>query len=124
MRKILYSPGFGAGWVSWHSGSREEKLFMLEYKPFIDALEANKDLCGYFGRRDRKLVKTTFESDIPDFLPIDQFIKDWIEKFESEVPYLGGLRDLEIEEVSDGALVEIEDYDGNEKVKVIYGNFL
>jgi len=43
MRKILYSPGFGAGWTSWHDGSKEAKLFMLEYRPFIEYLEAGGD---------------------------------------------------------------------------------
>lgn len=39
MRKILYSPRYGAGWVSWYSGSNEEKLWMLEYPGFVQALE-------------------------------------------------------------------------------------
>jgi hypothetical protein len=41
-RKILISTGFGAGWATWHYGPEEERQFMLEYPPFIEALE--KDL--------------------------------------------------------------------------------
>lgn len=40
-RKILYSPGFGAGWTTWaHSDASAVRRFMLEYQPFIDAVEA------------------------------------------------------------------------------------
>ena len=46
VRKILYSPHFGAGWTTWFSGSIEAKRFMLEYQPFIDSVEAED--------RDRK----------------------------------------------------------------------
>jgi hypothetical protein len=42
MRKILYSPGYGAGWSSWSSG--DVAKFMLEYKPIIDDLEAGRDI--------------------------------------------------------------------------------
>lgn len=40
MRKILYSPGFGAGWVSWHTGDPAQQKFMLEYPGFVEALQA------------------------------------------------------------------------------------
>lgn len=37
MRKVLYSPGFGAGWASWN----DDKVgkFMAEYPPLINAVE-------------------------------------------------------------------------------------
>lgn len=42
MKKILYSPGYGAGWSTWN----DDKIakFMCEYQPIIDALEANKPI--------------------------------------------------------------------------------
>jgi len=55
MRNILYSPEYGAGWVSWHSGPKEEKLFMLEYKPFIEALEAHST--GDYSERKKRPTK-------------------------------------------------------------------
>lgn len=39
-RKILYSPGFGAGWVSWHHGSDDERRFMLSHPALVAACEA------------------------------------------------------------------------------------
>lgn len=43
-KKILYSPGYGAGWTTWHSGTKEEKQFMFEYQPFIDAIENDQKI--------------------------------------------------------------------------------
>ncbi len=45
MRKIHYSPGYGAGWTTWHLGDEAERKFMLEYAPLIAFLEGGgKDL--------------------------------------------------------------------------------
>lgn len=98
MRKILYSPGYGAGWVSWHYGTREENMFMLEYQPFIEALERGEP--------------------IGDAL-IEKFRADWSARFpKSEPPYVGGLCTLKVLSVPDGARVRISEYDGNESVAV------
>lgn len=42
MRKILYSPGYGAGWSTWNSG--EVAAYMLEYQPIIKALENDQQI--------------------------------------------------------------------------------
>lgn len=42
-RKILYSPGYGAGWTTWHMGPPDQQEFMLSYEPFIEALEARPE---------------------------------------------------------------------------------
>jgi len=62
--------------------------------------------------------------NVPEFLPVEQFVIDWVAKFDSEIPYLGGLRDLEIYEVPDGCLIDITDHAGYEKVNVIYNDHL
>ena len=62
MRKILYSPGFGAGWVSWNDEGRDEQLFMLEYQPFIERLESD-------GAIDTDLIerwRTDWAAKFPD----------------------------------------------------------
>ena len=97
MRKILYSPGYGAGWSSWVNvySSKEVKLFMLEYQPFITALE-----------NDEKLNE-------------EQFLEDFKKQFPNQwIPYTGGMNQLEIMEVPDGMRVKINEYDGNESVEV------
>jgi len=113
LRKVLYSPGYGAGWVSWHSGSKAEKLFMLEYAPFIAYLEAKQ-------KREEKKGSRIREG-FPDEL-MEQFKVDWDAKFPDkagEYPYSGGLGSLSIREVPTGALVRINEYDGSETVEVL-----
>ncbi len=143
MRKILYSPGYGAGWVSWHHGSEEEKKFMLSYPAFIEAVEtpetpsethrlraeaaANKALIAHMtiqGWGTKTAIAKSIKGEwdrIPTAIvkAIPKFIKDWRKKFPGkELPYLGGLRDLEVCEVADHALVKIDEYDGFESVRV------
>lgn len=104
-RKILYSPGYGAGWVSWHRGSRAEKLFMLEYAPFIKFLEESED---------NKLD--------PDDEHVKQFKKDWDIAFPEsagDYPYTCGLEQLEVVEVGSDCSVMITEYDGYEEVKTL-----
>ena len=103
MRKILYSPGYGAGWTSWCHGPKEEKLFMLEYKPFIEIIENGNEIT---------------EKDI------ERFNDDFREKFpEAEFdPYTGGVEQLQVYE-TDG-VVRIEEYDGSESVHESYDDWM
>jgi hypothetical protein len=94
--KILFSPGYGAGWVTWHSGTREEKKFMLTYEPFIQALEKNKKI-------SQKLI--------------EQFEEAFETKFSRPPPYLGGCSKMQVKDV-DGPF-EIREYDGSETVELI-----
>lgn len=102
-RKILVSPGFGAGWSSW-ADNREIAKFMLEYQPLIEFLENGGVIEDSYDNRD--LVKNN---------PIlAKFAEECQEKF-GEVPYLGGARDLRVREV--GGRVRINEYDGSESVE-------
>lgn len=122
MPKILYSPGFGAGWTTWHSGSMDEIKFMLTYQPFIDALERGegiKEPPYNFG------ILTGGESgfDLSDNPLVAQFVYDFQEKFpDARVPYLGGVDDLTICEVS--GPFRIEEYDGSESVVETYDDWI
>lgn len=90
MRKILYSPGYGAGFVSWSHGSSKQKKFMLEYKPFVEFLEGG-------GKFTEILVKCEPEEydASSGLLPkelIVQFKADWDKAFPEKAgdyPYLG-----------------------------------
>jgi hypothetical protein len=104
-RKILYSPGYGAGWTSWHSGTKEELKFMLEYEPFIKAIEG-MDLSS---KEKEKVFAEDGEL-------VQQFLKDWESTFPGKrPPYLGGLDDLAVKEVY--GPVRINEYDGYESVE-------
>jgi len=103
MRKILYSPGYGAGWTSWYSGSIEEKKFMLEYEPFIEILEAGN--------------KITDED-------IDKFNAAFKKKFPKaeDTPYDGGVSQLRVYETN--GVIRIEEYDGSESVRESYDDWI
>lgn len=116
MRKILISPGYGAGFVTWAS-DHELKKFMLEYKPFIDHLENGGD----FRQRDGlPLNDVHWDGDgTPDFNTMQKemseivftFVRECWDKF-GTIPYLGGLEQLKVVEVS--GPVKLEEYDGHE----------
>lgn len=114
MRKILYSPGYGAGWVSWGGDTAEQKRFMLEYAPFVEVLEGG----GALHPVDH-IDKSDAQYDGQTDPVIRRFIDDWREKFgDASLPYFGGLDDLEVETVGDGDVVRIKEYDGSESVEV------
>lgn len=105
MRKILISHGFGAGWTSWYgNGTPEQKRFMLEYKPFIEALEQKPyptwTLC----------LEPRYE---------EQFLADFRAAFpDADEPYTGGMRGLRVHEVDADEQVSITEYDGAESFTV------
>ena len=96
MTKILYSPGWGAGWSTWMDAPKE---FTSRYQPIIDALEKGDTLT-----KDHPAVK--------------QFVAEYKNKFPSDSPCLLGLDTLKITEVCDGERYRITDYDGFESVDI------
>jgi hypothetical protein len=102
-RKVLYSPGYGAGWVSWASGSKEFKQWMLTYQPIIDFLEAGGDGSD-LENHEHPITK--------------QFLKEAKERFGEKSVYMGGADDLQVAEVE--GEVYIEEYDGFESLKFRY----
>lgn len=115
VRKILYSPGFGAGWSSWASG--EIARYMLEYQPLIEAVERGEDVAkgnlreAYgFAEDGNTYVLGSLDGLHP---AMAQFVRDCFAKF-NEVPYLGGADNLVV--CTGHGQVRIEDYDGSERV--------
>lgn len=109
MTKILYSPGFGAGWSTWNSSTSPEfQKWMLTYQPLIDALERGEKLVPdelRFGMGD----------DSEKFHPaLQQFIREAKEKFGEGYVYVGGAWNLKVGEVS--GPFRIDEYDGNESI--------
>lgn len=93
MTKILISPGFGAGWSSWHNDCAEAEKFMLTYQPFIDIIESK----GTITEADK-----------------EKFNEDYEAKFGDNIPYMGGVYQLIVYEVN--GPFKIEEYDGSERV--------
>lgn len=131
MRKILYSPGYGAGWTSWE-GNQEVKKFMLEYKPFIDYLEGggkfefDDAVAKEIDRLSERIITDVriskdfgmefhwerMERNIPPL--VFQFARECYDRFKT-IPFLGGLEELKVKEVQ--GRVRIEDYDGFESIE-------
>ncbi len=93
MRKILYSPGFGAGWTSWESNPRVKKL-MLEYPLIVKAVER-----GEVMSEQHPAIKALLNEC--EALGLDE-------------PYLGGMYQLKIYKAA--GRVHINEYDGSESV--------
>ena len=115
MRKILYSPGYGAGWTTWMY-NKEMKKFALEYAPLIEAIEsanANDD------EEELKALLRVPEYGVgePDFSKCHSIVKEFVKECDSrfgQVPFLRGLGNLEVAVVN--GRVRIEEYDGSESV--------
>lgn len=100
-RKILYSPGFGAGWSTWNSG--EVAKYMLTYQPIIDFLEQG----GKFTDKD---VSGTKKHPIHPLLK--QLQDDCKEKLNEDYVCVIGADDLKVVHVN--GKVRIHEYDGSE----------
>ncbi len=96
-KKILYSPGYGAGWSSWND--YDVGKFMAEYQPIIEAIENGEKMCEVH----------------PLVLKMVNEIK---QKFNKDYVCVAGARDLEVRCVN-GAY-KIEDHDGFESVTESY----
>ena len=109
MRKILYSPGFGAGWSSWNDGSARK--LMLTYQPIIDALERGENL--FVDKSE--VYEQQNDTDRRYHPAVQQLIHD-CKQLGHDYVCLLRLGQLCIYEVEDGELVKIEEYDGSERV--------
>ena len=92
-RKILYSPGYGAGWSSWNTG--DVAKYMLTYQPIIEHLE-------------------TVGGSVPASL-LEQLQRECLEKFGTEYVCVLGAKDGLKVWIGEGP-VRIEEYDGAESV--------
>lgn len=102
-RKILYSPGYGAGWSSWNTSNSEVARYMLTYKPIVNFIEAGK----HFTMTDCH--------DEPYHPLLDQLIADCRAAFGEDLHVcILGADDLQVLEVE--GEVKIEEYDGFESV--------
>lgn len=102
MAKILYSPGYGAGWSSWFSGSREAEKHILTYQPIVDAIEYDQ----------RELI--------PDLC--ERLKKELYSFYGEAYFYAGGSDDLQVAEVN--GPFRIDEYDGSESVVRGYNEFI
>lgn len=119
MRKVLYSPGYGAGWSTWASGWAGNSVAKrLATDPvLVDLVE-----------RDEHTGRVTVDEAIEVGIPLIRedhndgwvyeasipFLKRCFEITEPDLPYCGGVHQLKVTTVS--GPFRIEDYDGHESV--------
>lgn len=138
-RKILYSPGHGAGWSSWFGGPAEQRLFMLTYPGLIDAVEnvsqpsAEAELLAcqqiydlvFYEKPSKQglcladLKRLAYLDDVPAHLlpALAEFCREWTTKWPNiGLPCTLGMHQLRVASFPDGTLVHIEEYDGSERV--------
>jgi hypothetical protein len=91
MTKILYSPGFGAGWSTWADNEEDQRAALT----------------------DPELIETIrgYGNGSPEF-------KEALANFAKRYPdmYLGGARDLAVYDVGDRPF-RVNEYDGNESIE-------
>jgi hypothetical protein len=116
MRKILISPGFGAGWSSWSSGPTAR--YMLTYEPIIRFIEGGGKF-EYTGARHAFVNNPDGPGTIHDFSVLHPLLRQLCEECQEkfgDVPFLGGARDLEVVTVGDNERVKVDEYDGSESL--------
>lgn len=100
-RYVLYTSNYGAGWTTWNTSlSLAQRVFLLEYQPFVDHL----------------LAGGTLTENHPLVL---QFSADFAAAFpESQDVYVCtlGLKNLTVQTLPAGTLVRVTEYDGAETV--------
>lgn len=111
--KVLVSYGFGAGWSTWESGDLSR--WMLTYQPFIEHLEAGGRLKEPPRLRDFNEELGTFY-DLANAEPIVAEFAEQAHSLFGEIPYMGGIDDLFVEEVN--GPFRIVEYDGRESVEM------
>jgi len=112
-RKVLVSPGFGAGWATWIGDGK----FAAEYQPIIDFLESGGEFVEKpYSSRDREApCYDQFEE--PGRSVLQQFVHDYNKTHDAEPDdyvCLLGAEDLIVREVS--GPYRIDEYDGAESV--------
>jgi len=91
MTKVLISPGYGAGWSTWCSGSKEFTEFLLKDATLVEMAENGAS-----------------EDDV------EAYIKS---KFPDEYCYTGGWDQIKVIDISEGTMFRVKEYDGHESIE-------
>lgn len=101
---VIYSPGFGAGWYTWNQ-SRFADLDganALLFDPILVDLVKQKQQCK-FDSDDAEIITNKIVARAEELCPDG---------------YFGGAEDLVVEWVPIGTEFQIDEYDGNESIRL------
>ena len=119
-RKILYSPGYGAGWTTWNRENRDVQMLMLTYAPIVAFLEAGN--CFTYEESETKWSEDeeTLESEA-SLHPLLRQLRAEARAIDlTSRVYVGGAHQLRVAIVS--GRVKIDEYDGSESF-IVEGDF-
>lgn len=95
LRKIIYSPGYGAGWTSWME--IDQARIAIDWPPLVTAIENHEEITEQH----------------PAVLSLKEEMRNKLGP-DNDYFYCGGLRNAAVLVVS--GPVQITEYDGNESV--------
>lgn len=90
---VLYSPGFGAGWSTWNTETREIQERLLT---------------------DAEIVQAVLDEAEPE--DIEAIVE---RLFGEDEIYTGGVHQLQIKWIPKGCQFEVTEYDGSESIHII-----
>jgi hypothetical protein len=93
---VLYSPGFGAGWYTWHG---------------LDELLFDPSVVYMVEEKQKSNTPEDFENWVSN-------ITDYCKQTYGDDHYYGGADDLIVEWINEGTLFRIDEYDGSESLDV------
>ncbi len=88
---VLVSAGFGAGWSTWAAEGRDDNFYVM----------------------DRTLVEMKLKKASIDDVCL------YCESLMGKAPYMGGWEDVHIEWLDKGTIFTIEEYDGDESIRLV-----
>lgn len=118
-RKILFSPGYGAGWSTWNDDSLREML--CTWQPIIDFIEAGN-------RFTREECEWKYTKAAPDGLsdedlhPLLRDLATAIDERAGKKEYTCFLGAPNLRVVTVEGDVRIDEYDGNESLITRYSD--
>ena len=120
---VLISPGYGAGWYSWNTEHREcifdKDIVELVLKK-MDILEELKKL----SYKDRQEATKRTNSSLMKISKIKDNIVELAKQKFGDGFYTRGAEDLEVEFVSIGSNIQINEYDGSESLNFGYNDYI
>ena len=104
MVAVLYSPGYGAGWITWNRGHN----YLLFHPDLVEAVERMNDAET---KEEEEIIQQEIEK-IAHRLCIKY-------RGEDDDVYTGGAEGLTIEWISEGYAFEVKEYDGYESIQYL-----
>ena len=113
---VLVSPGYGAGWYSWHD--IDELLFDPKVVKLVEKKEAINCKLEDANIRGDVTAKTSLDKQYYDIVEqIEEYAKEAYKNELGHEPYVGGAVQLVVVWLDEGEEFIIDEYDGSESIE-------